>query len=181
MSKLTSQIESELKELYRSLNERWRPENVAQKLEKVLNLNSVEKKQIRKTSKIERQPFYSSMSSDFHRPVDMKNQLAIGQTLFGKPVSFRPDDLEKIEEWICEAESSIGKEFGDNDFKHSRLPKSERLAIGIDMSRRQYNKRFRLAVRMEKKLQRLAREKFKRAIFSNLKALFPDNKFVEGN
>ena len=49
------------------------------------------------------------------------------------------------------------------------------------MSRRQYNKRFRLAVRMEKKLQRLAREKFKRAIFSNLKALFPDNKFVEGN
>ena len=164
MSKLTSQIESELKELYRSLSERWRPENVAQKLEKVLNLNSVEKKQIRKTSKIERQPFYSSMSSDFHRPVDMKNQLAIGQTLFGKPVSFRPDDLEKIEEWICEAESSIGKEFGDNDFKHSRLPKSERLAIGIDMSRRQYNKRFRLAVRMEKKLQRLAREKFKRAI-----------------
>ena len=164
MSRETSQSESTLQALYRSLDERWRPEDVAQKIETLLDLSSVEKRTIRKASKAGRDSIYSSMSSDFHRPVDMANQLALAQTLFGKTVSFRPDDLVKIKEWISEAESSIGKKFGDNDFKHNRLPKTERLAIGVDISRRQYNKRFRLAVRMEKKLQRLAREKFKRAI-----------------
>ena len=164
MSQSTSQTESQLRELFRSLDQRWRPEDVAQKIEPLLDLNTAEKKKIRKASKAGRKSLYWSMSSDFHRPVDMTNQLAIGQTLFGKQVSFRPDDVEEIQRWIGEAESSIGKKLGDNDFKHSRLSKNERLAIGVDISRRQYNKRFRLAVRMEKKLQRLAREKFKRAL-----------------
>ena len=164
MSQTTSQSESTLQELYLSLDERWRPEDVAKKIEALLDLNSTEKKRVRKASKAGRRSFYSSMSCDFQRPVDMSSQLAVAQTLFGKTVSFRPDDLVKIQKWISEAEASIGKKFGDNDFKHSRLPKSGRLAIGVDISRRQYNKRFRLAVRMEKKLQRLEREKFKRAI-----------------
>ena len=164
MSQSTLQTESQLRELFRSLDQRWRPEDVAQKIEPLLDLNTAEKKKIRKASKAGRKSLYWSMSSDFHRPVDMTNQLAIGQTLFGKQVSFRPDDVEEIQRWIGEAESSIGKKLGDNDFKHSRLSKNERLAIGVDISRRQYNKRFRLAVRMEKKLQRLAREKFKRAL-----------------
>ncbi len=164
MSKASSQSESKLRELYRSLNERWSPEDVARKIEALLDLDSHEKKILRKASNARGKYFYSSMCTDFHRPVGMSNQLSTAQTLFGKPVSFRPDDLDKIKEWISEAESSIGKKFGENDFKRSRLPKSARLAIGVDISRRQYNKRFRLAVRMEKKLQRFAREKFKRAI-----------------
>ena len=56
------------------------------------------------------------------------------------------------------------QEFGQNDFKHDRLPKSDRKKAGIDISRRQYNKRFRLAVRLEKKARKLRREQFKRAL-----------------
>src|SRR5690606_17201294 len=62
------------------------------------------------------------------------------------------------------AEQSIGKEYGCNDFKKDRLPKPDRKAAGINISRRQYNKRFRLAVRLEKKARTLAREQFKRSL-----------------
>src|SRR5262249_23563515 len=49
-------------------------------------------------------------------------------------------------------------------FKQDRLPKPERKKAGIDISRRQYNKRFRLAVRLERKVLNLRREQFKRAL-----------------
>ena len=159
-----SKPDSDLQDLYRSLDERWRPEDIAQKIEQLLDLSPREAQTIGKASGARRSHFFSSMSTDFHRPVDLATQLAKGQALFGRPVAFQSNDMEKIEEWIRAADKSIGKTFGENDFKYHRLSKSERLAKGVEISRRQYNKRFRLAVRMEKKLQRFAREKFKRAI-----------------
>jgi len=164
MPTATKPPETPLRQLFRSLDERWRPEDVAKIIEVLLELSQSEKRTISKASKHARNSPFSSMSSDFQRPVDLTNQLRIGKVLFGQPVAFRADDITKIKEWLDDAQASIGKTFGDNDFKHSRLPKSERLAKGIDISRRQYNKRFRLAVRMEKKLGRFIREKFKRAI-----------------
>src|SRR6185436_9228798 len=104
-----------------------------------------------------RENFWSSMSSDFNRPKDMSRQLKVAQELFGKDIRFAPDDVAKIEEWLKCVEPSIGKQFGRNDFKHDRLPKPDRKKAGIDISRRQYNKRFRLAVRLEKKARTLAR------------------------
>ena len=156
--------ESLLRELFSSLDERWRPEDVAKIIEALIDLDWSEKKIISKASKVARNSPFSSMSSDFQRPTNFAKQLSIGKDLFGKPVAFHADDVAKVKEWLSDAESSIGKKFGENDFKHNRLPKSERLAIGVDISRRQYNKRFRLAVRMEKKLIRFKRESFKRAI-----------------
>ncbi|WP_144981366.1 hypothetical protein [Gimesia aquarii] len=94
----------------------------------------------------------------------MKRQLVVGKQIFGKKASFSPDDVTRIEAWIKEVELSIGKNFGCNDFKYDRLPKEERKKRGIDISRRQYNKRFRLAARLEQKMFRLAREQFKRSL-----------------
>lgn len=155
---------SVLQELYRSLDQRWRPEEVAQKVLVLLDPSGSERQLIEKAANAGRRNLWSSMSADFQRPVDMQRQLSVAEELFGKQLSFQPDDVTKIEEWITKAESSIGKTFGRNDFKHDRLPKGERKKQGIDISRRQYNKLFRLSVRLEEKMHRLAREQFKRSL-----------------
>ena len=164
MAKSTFPHEETLRELHGSLDERWQPEDIAQKLLSILDLTKSECRTVGKAANSRRPSYWTSMSKDFHRPVNMKRQLSVAQQLFDKPVSFLPDDTDQIEVWLQEAEESIGKRFGDNDFKYSRLSKSERLEQGIEISRRQYNKRFRLAVRMEKKIHRLKKEQFKRAL-----------------
>jgi len=143
-----------LRDLHRSLDERWRPEDVAQKIVAILDLSDVERKTVELAAKAGRENFYFTMSRDFHRPCGMSRQLKVATELFGRSVNFTPDDVAQIEAWIKESEQIIGKTFGKNDFKHDRLPKSERKKAGIDISRRQYNKRFRLAVRLEKKARR---------------------------
>jgi|LSQX01.1.fsa_nt_gb hypothetical protein len=153
-----------LRELYRSLDERWRPEEVAQRILKVLGLSGSERRSVARAARASRRNFWSSMSRDFARPADMSRQLKVAEELFGKPVAFSPDDLDQIEQWVKDAEASIGKQFGRNDFKDDRLSKPGRKQAGIDISRRRYNKLFRLAVRMEKKMHRMAREQFKRSL-----------------
>jgi hypothetical protein len=153
-----------LKELYRSLVERWRPEDVAQRVLRLLELTSSERGSLETAAESGRQNYWSSMSSVFERPNDMRRQLKVAIELFGQPVRFASDDISKVEEWIVLAERSIGKTFGQNDFKQDRLPREKRKAAGIDLSRRQYNKRFRVAVRLEKKARNLAREQFKRSL-----------------
>lgn len=156
--------EATLRNLFRSLDERWRPEDVAQKIVTFLDLDRTERKTLEQAAQAGRDNFWSSMSKDFNRPCGMSRQLKVAEELFGKAVNISPDDVAQIEEWTREAERSIGKTYGRNDFKQDRLPKPERKKAGIDMSRRQYNKRFRLAVRLERKVLKLRREQFKRAL-----------------
>ena len=153
-----------LRDLHRSLDERWRPEDVAQKIVAILDLSDVERRTIELAANAGRENFYFTMSRDFHRPGGMSRQLKVASELFGRTVTFTPDDVEQIEAWIKESEQAIGKTFGHNDFKYDRLPKPDRKKAGIDISRRQYNKRFRLAVRLEHKARKLAREQFKRSL-----------------
>src|SRR5262245_33351162 len=153
-----------LRDLHRSLDERWRPEDVAQKIVAILDLTDAERQTVELAANAGRENFWFTMSCDFHRPCDMSRQLKVASELFGRTVNFTPYDVEQIEAWIKESERIIGKTFGKNDFKRDRLPKSERKKAGIDISRRQYNKRFRLAVRLEKKARMLAREQFKRCL-----------------
>jgi len=153
-----------LRDLHRSVDERWRPEDVAQKIVTVLDLNDVERQTVELAPKAGQENFWFTMSRDFHRPRGMSRQLKVAAELFGRNVNFTADDVGQIEVWIKESEQTIGKTFGKNDFKHDRLPKPERKKAGIDISRRQYNKRFRLAVRLERKARMLAREQFKRSL-----------------
>lgn len=164
MTHYDAKTESTLRELHCSLDERWRPEDVAKKVQSILDISKAERRTIRKGASAGRWNLWSSMSADFHRPVGMSRQLEVAQELFGRSVSFPADDVAQIEEWIRESEKTIAKEFGKNDFKHDRLSKADRVKAGVDISRRQYNKRFRLAVRLEKKAQRLKREQFKRSL-----------------
>jgi hypothetical protein len=159
-----SKGEKTLRLIHRSLDERWRPEDVAQKALALLDVSEDERPTIEQAAKGGKWPWWTLMSSDFQRPVGMSRQLEVARQLFGLPINFSDDDVAQIDHWLRAAEQSIGKGFNKNDFKHDRLSKADRLAAGIDLSRRQYNKRFRLAVRMEKKMGRLAREQFKRSL-----------------
>lgn len=104
------------------------------------------------------------MSDDFARPSTMGSQLATARALFAVSAPLDPADMDSMESYLRQAGREIGKEYGASDFKRDRLPKAVRLARGIDISRRQYNKRFRLAARMEAKRVRVIREQLKRSL-----------------
>ncbi len=153
-----------LRELYRSLNERWRPEEVSLAIFRVLDLSHDESRILRVATKAARDRFWSSMSNDFARPAGMERQIESAKRMFGLNGEVPPDDVEQIVAWVKRAGQTIGKEFGRNEFKFDRLSSSDRKAAGIDISRRQYNKRFRMAMRLERKARKLEREQFKRAL-----------------
>lgn len=147
-----------LRELHKSLDQRLRPEDVVPKI-LALGVSHPTLAHFPKGHK------YSFMSLDHRRPVDATKALAVASELdFGPNFKFGADDTEAIELWLVEAEKSIGKTFGQNDFKADRLSAKERKAAGIELSRRQYNKRFRLAARLENKLIRLRKDQFKRSL-----------------
>lgn len=156
--------ETTLRELHRSLDERWRPEDVARTILPLLDLSLNERYTLKRAASAAERNRWSSMAADFDRPKDMSRQLAVAEELFGRKYEFAPDDVRQINKWLAEVEASIGKRFGQSDFKYDRLPKETRKAAGIEISRRQYNKRFRLAARLERKARRLARERFKRSL-----------------
>ena len=129
------ELETTLHELYRSLDERWRPEDVAQKVADVLDLNSDEMSVLKPALRSGGQ---FTMSRDFQRPKDMTCSLSIAETLFGRKIVFAPDDVARIEKWVSEVERTIGKAFGRSDFKSDRLskpgaskPESRSLVVSI--------------------------------------------------
>ena len=162
------ETQDRLRELFASLDRRRRPEDVAELV--VGELDDLTSKDLRTLQKVAGGSLkrgwwghgFSSMSEDFRRPVGMERQLDVAEALF--QVGDRPEgtNLEGVRDYLVRAEGSIGKTFGQSDFKADRLDRHSRKAAGFDLSRRQYNKRFRLATRMERKRDRLARELEKR-------------------
>jgi len=151
-----------LSDLYRSLDERWRPERVAKAIKSLLPQAG------RKGSVIDRIAGKAGratyMSEDFHRPDTMEHQLGVAGELFAADYHGRADDLESILGFMVEAGHEIAWDPEHTDFKYERLSRAARLERGITISRRQYDKRFRLLGRMMKKLGRLEREQLKRSL-----------------
>jgi hypothetical protein len=160
-----------LRELHRSLDRRRRPEDIAQLVAEVLagRLTWSEQRTLRRASRgaAKNAPgWYSSMSEDFARPVGIERQRKVAEQLFSRTPPLAVDrcsDPVAIREYLTEAEREIAKPFGRNDFKADRLNRTAREAAGIEISKRQYNKRFRLAARIERKRLRLLRELKKRS------------------
>lgn len=103
---------------------------------------------------------WSSMPAEFCRPVNtLDRQLTVGCGLF--PAVELPDKNEPDEmlAYIDQAGATIKRKLGDSDFKHNRLDRDGRKLAGFgNLSRRQYNKRFRLLAHMEKKANKVGRE-----------------------
>ncbi len=150
----------QLQTLFDTLDRRERPENVAQLVGQAAALTPNQRKIISKASS--RSNAWSSMTADFARPSNMARQMSVARSLFSQPVDVDPSDMDAMADYLQQVDREIGKEFGANDFKKDRLSRSQRSAKGMDISKRQYNKRFRLTARMERKRLRVIREQLKR-------------------
>jgi hypothetical protein len=160
---------SPLEELFASLDRRRRPEDIAQLVLDVLGdrVRPDEFRTIRRAAQgALRHGFYpTSMSEDFARPIGFDHQANAARDLFNtvtmpEPARFR--DPEALAQYIAAAGATIAKRDAASDFKIDRLDRSARRVHGLDLSHRQYNKRFRLLARLEQKQRTLAREWQKR-------------------
>lgn len=159
-----------LRELHATLDRRWRPEDVARLiLDAFAGLFTSDERQVIETAargalRHHVIPF-TSMTQDFARPVGFASQLGVAHQLFATVPAVpagADSDPEAVRGFISAAGQTIGKAVGANDFKADRLNRDQRGANGLDISKRQYNKRFRLLARMERKRGRLRRELRKR-------------------
>lgn len=152
--------------LYQSLNQRKRPEDVAEWIIDLLNtdLSKSERGKLEKAAKgsLRRGIYgYTSMKEDFLRPVGMQRQVSKANDIFHTAYPLDPaacDDPEQVEDLIRHISDEIHKTFGRNDFKYDRLNHALRKETGLDISRRRYNKLFRHLQRMEDKLRRMIQE-----------------------
>lgn len=152
----------QLQVLFDTLDRRDRPEDVARLVCQAATLSDQERKVISKVSS--RSNTWSSMAADFARPSNMARQMSVARSLFASLADADPSDMDAMEDYLRQVDREISKEFGGNDFKKDRLSRSQRSTKGMDISKRQYNKRFRLAARMERKRLRVIREQLKRSL-----------------
>ncbi|WP_328780032.1 hypothetical protein OHT68_13070 [Streptomyces canus] len=163
-------FEQLLRELHASLTLRKRPEDVARLIQDLYaaqgsGLDAATEAALAKAAENSLRNLwhgYTSMQEEFARPIGAQRQLARAASLFTS-VPDLPDDAgddpAQIEAVIRRAGEEIGRAYGQNDFGLDRFNRAERRAAGLgEISKRQYNKRFRLLRRMEAKLARLIHE-----------------------
>jgi hypothetical protein len=158
-------------DLYLSLSRRLRPEDVAELIRQELS-DSLSPNEAGTLDRAARGAHacdswgYSSMSADFRQPVGLASQVGTARALFPTitaPTGDECEDPAALTPYLASASATIAKEPGRSDFLAHRLNRERRSAAGLgELSKRQYNKRFRLLARMERKLATLEREIRKR-------------------
>lgn len=154
-----------MEQLYQSLHQRKRPEDIAQLILEQLDAQ-LDKKQraiLQKAARgsLKQQVWaYTSLLQDFAQPVGLARQVATAGQLFDVPPLPKNQcaDPLAVEHYLRQISQHIRKEVGQNDFQEHRLNHAARAAAGMEISRRRYNKLFRMLTRMETKLQTLIRE-----------------------
>ncbi len=155
-----------MEKLFQSLQQRKRPEDIAQLILEQLEGRLTRKQEaiLQKAAQgsLKRQFFaYTSMLENFARPVGLARQVAVAGSLFSypdPPPTDQCDDPACVATYLEHLSQQIKKERGQNDFQRHRLNHQERKAAGMELSRRRYDKLFRLLTRMEAKLHTLIRE-----------------------
>ncbi|EDP97757.1 hypothetical protein KAOT1_21382 [Kordia algicida OT-1] len=154
-----------LKELHRTLQQRKRPEDVAEMILELLGerLSFEEKRILEKAAKGSlKNTFlgYTSMMQEFATAVGAEKQVKKTIEIFKLTPNESIDynNIDAIKEFIAAVSPIIFKEVGANNFLSDRLNKLQRKEKGLDLSKRNYNKKWRLLKRLEKKLTKLHRE-----------------------
>lgn len=148
-----------IENLYRTLNQRKRPEDVAQLVFEILegSLSQKEKVVLHKATKgsLKKTFFgYTSMMQEFATAVGAEKQIKKTVEIFKLDTkkSIDYNHLDDIKQFIEEVSPLINKVVGANDFLSDRLNKEQRKEKGLDISKRSYNKKWRLLKRLESKL-----------------------------
>jgi hypothetical protein len=147
-------------DLFQTLGRRARPEDVAGLIRHGMadRLSDAEKKLLARAAR--RAWWASSMPEHFWTPAGMERQARVAATLI--PAVAAPEDTSQPDamlDYVNQLGGAVGGRVGSLDFRHDRLNREARRAAGLGhLSKRQYNKRFRLLARMENKARKLARE-----------------------
>jgi len=154
-----------MEQLYLTLKERRRPEDIAQMILDIQRekLSTKEKKVLDKAAShsIKKNIWgYSSMAMYFTEPIGAKKQMDKAIELFNLETQkkFNPENAESIRLFIETVSSLLKKEVGANNFLSDRMNKQTRKESELDISKRAYNKRWRLLIRLENKLMKFIRE-----------------------
>ncbi len=147
--------------LYKSLNERRRPEDIAEIIRKLIgsDLNAHERQILERAARyalVRKSIAYTSMPEHFRVIVGAQKQVNTANTLFHfQPMAeldyCKTDDINPL---LQQIEATLFKKVGHNDFVQDRLNKNERDHRQLQLSKRQYNKKWRLAKRIEKSNRR---------------------------
>jgi hypothetical protein len=151
--------------LYRCVQTRPRPEDVAELVLDVLDaqLTESERGMLRKAAKTSLKQNvwgFSSMAADFLRPVGAERQARKAQELFTVPEPLSAAAClhpEKVEAFLRAISSQIAYSVGRTNFKTDRLNRTARKRAGMEIAKRQYNKRWRFLKRLEAKIGRMVR------------------------
>jgi hypothetical protein len=157
-----------LEKLYQTVSQRKRPEDVAEMILSSLGdkLATSERSRLEKAANGSLRRYvwgYTSMLEVFAKPVGAEKQIKKAIELFKLKADVFDafDDPAAIEEFITATSRLIGKEYVQSNFVEHRLNKLQRQALDLDVSKRQYNKQFRLLKRLEEKLLKITQEKRK--------------------
>ena len=159
-------VEKPMQELFESLQQRRRPEDVAEIIrsqlgeeftqQELLVLDRAARHSLKRgLAKV------TSMLEEFNRPTTPERQIRRAIELFRRTDTWTAAECaepERVQAFIEELCPLIHKKFGKSDFKQHRLNGEQRTDIGLDISRRRYNKLFRLISRLEMKLRTYVRE-----------------------
>ncbi|ASZ15061.1 hypothetical protein CK934_22250 [Chitinophaga sp. MD30] len=151
--------------LYQTLQTRKRPEDIAEMIRYLLadKLSPSERNILEKAangSLAKNAWGYTAMLQDFGNVVGAGHQVAAAVALFQlkEDNAALYDDPIHITNFLQHAAGIIHKTVGKNDFRHDRLNREEREILELDISKRRYNKKWRMLKRIERKLQTILRE-----------------------
>lgn len=154
-----------IEQLYTTLHERRRPEDVAQMVLELTgdSLTAKEKAVLEKAAKgsLARNVYgYTSMLQTFAEAIGAGKQITKAIEIFKLNINGKPNynNIGEIEQFIALVSPIINKPVGQNNFKTDRLNKEQRFEAGLDISKRNYNKKWRLLKRIEAKLAKFIRE-----------------------
>ncbi|MEU7977148.1 hypothetical protein AB0B63_01265 [Micromonospora sp. NPDC049081] len=169
MSIAETSAEDALVALHTSLDERRRPEEVAHLVLRVVGgqLGLRDRMTLGWAARTAaRWNGWSSMSADFARPIGGARQIDAAARLFELPPGgVDPDDPVSLLDFSARLSESLGAvDPARLDFLRDRLNREDRAAAGIELSKRQYNRRFRVTQRLLAKADRLAVEQTKRQL-----------------
>lgn len=134
-----------LRSLHRGLQRREAPEEVAAKVVSLLSIPP----EYQHNFPRRRSTYATSMSDDWARPKGLDSQLEVLATLTG---AFPPSggDPRAIRGFLDLARGQVGMRIGSTSYKHDRMNREARRVAGLgEMSRRRYDKLFRLIGRIE--------------------------------
>lgn len=154
-----------IEHLFQTLDQRRRPEDVAEMIVELMR-SHLKIDELATLSKAANRSLknsvygYTSMLETFGKAIGADKQIKKAVEIFklNEKENSGYHSVAGIETFLKEVSPLIHKEVGENNFKSDRLNKDLRKLAGLDISKRNYNKKWRLLKRIEIRLQKFIHE-----------------------